>query len=159
MITETFEEATSVLAGFLLQSGYPSKLLWISREDVTGNGGNLFVRSPRSDINCRLYQGYYEFGVRRGLGIRFEVLCFAEGNAFCYVWVPGDPVEASQAVVSSDAVRFCVGIKSGSQAGIQARRVSVAGFALRKAWGKLRGESPLLSEIPKRNELKKSERW
>ena len=154
-ITETFDEACSALTDFLRSQAQSSELLWICREDVTGRRRRLFVHPSPPAGNRGLYQHHFEAGIRQARGIRFDVLCFAAGRACCYVWVPEDDVSASQAMLSDPHLRYGFTVQEmGSQAGFQADRASSsATFFLRRAWCSFRGESPLLQELPTRNEL------
>jgi len=155
MITETFEEASSAFTDFLRQQGQSSELLWVCREDITGRRRKLFVHPYPPASNRELYQHHFEFGIQQARGVRFHVLCFAADRACCYVWVPKDDTDASQAMLSDDHLHYSFSVeREDSSRGFLAQRASnSAAFLLRRAWYRLRGESPPIQEVPMRSDL------
>jgi hypothetical protein len=149
---KTFDEACSELASLLRREEQPSELHWVCREDVTGWRRRLVVHPSPPASNRDWYRDYFDFGQRQARGIRLEALCFAADRAYCYVWVPEDDLAASQAMVSSQCIKYSFATEGmGSERGCQAEIACCPiAFHLRRAWCRWRGESPRLQDVPSR---------
>ena len=156
-ITETVDEACSAFADFLRRHGQSPELLWICRDDVTGRRRRLFVQPFPPASNRELYQRHFDFGIRQARGVRLDVLCFAGSQACCYVWIPEDDIAASQAMLTDD-LRMGFAVESHETGiGFRAQQCgSRAEFYLRGLWCRLRGESPLIQELPLRADIESS---
>ena len=151
-VTESFEDACLALIKCLREQGQPSDLTWVFREDITGRRRSVFVHPSPPSHNGDVYRRHFAAGAHTGRGIRLSVLCFAGDSAYCYVSVPDDDVDASQAMLAHGDL--CIGFAVESHEsgrGFLARRChSALEFYVRRIWYRFRGESPFLQKVPRR---------
>jgi len=80
-----FDGAVTTFRNFLRSQGWSDRLLWLSREHVTGHRCKYWILKPDeldSDVASRRF---YE-STRRGSGsIRIDALSEIEGKTVCYV--------------------------------------------------------------------------
>jgi hypothetical protein len=105
-MTESFESTLDAFRRFIVGQGFPERMAWVFREDVTSKGRRIAVRWPVPTVNESAVRGRYDAGVRRGLGLRLEVLCLLDDVSCCVVWVPENDLAASYAMLSE--LKFAV---------------------------------------------------
>lgn len=154
MISETFHQAAEQFADFLQRAGQVNDLVWSCRENVTGQGRKIAVHPSPPAVNRDLFHRHYDFGVRQGLGVGLEAFCFAGNAAYCCVWVPEDAAAADNAMFAG-GLRFSYAMEpdESGKGRVAKRCITKAVFQLARLWCKLRGESPLVGDLPSRREL------
>lgn len=133
-----FDGAVTTFRNFLRSQGWSDRLLWLSREHVTGHRCKYWILKPNeldSDVASRRF---YE-STRRGSGsIRIDALSEIEGKTVCYVENYG-----------GDSRMLNFGIWTGHH------EVKVVRSAFRWATievlNRLRGESPFLRHVQMTN--------
>lgn len=94
-----FGEATSQFRKFLLETGWPQKILWV-RGDV--------IRSPGQPVvvvnQCEISEAEREFEVGRhkGRGVLLDALCTFQGGTCATVSYPSDSDEAERLMYPSN---------------------------------------------------------
>ncbi len=88
-----FRKAVEWLGQQLSAAGYPGEARWIHREDVLleGKKALLCVTSDEKawiDHNENLAELRYEYGRRRGLGVRVDLHFMMGKNPCCALWLP-----------------------------------------------------------------------
>lgn len=99
-IIEPFDAALERFRQFDAGQGLPAQVVWVFREDVTSRRRRIAVRWPVAPDNEAVARKRYGVAVRRGLGLRLEVLCLLGGVSCCTIWVPNDDLDASYAMLS-----------------------------------------------------------
>ena len=94
-----FDDAVGQLKGFLAGQNISTDLVWVFREDVVSYKLRLYVREPLPSGNERLVASFYERGLKRDLGIRFNTLCLLNSRPCCYIWLPEDREDAGYALL------------------------------------------------------------
>jgi hypothetical protein len=151
-VTETFDEACVKLSELLRRESQPAELLWLCREDITGRRRRIFIHPSPPSINRDLYRQRYEFGAQQGRGMRLEVHFFLDDRACCFVWVPRDEIDASQAWLSGD-LRLSVPTQKPDYPITATQCGTLSEFVVRGALSRIRGESPIAQDFPFRSDL------
>ncbi len=94
-----FDDAVQRLQTFLSANGHPGNVQWVFREDLTSSRCRIWVRLPLAADNAEWARRCYEAGLKKGLGIKLEMLCVIGDTSFCYVWFPTDECEADQLMI------------------------------------------------------------
>jgi hypothetical protein len=153
-ITETFDEAVSKFIAFLERQNSPVDLRWLCREEVTGYRRQLFVHPSPSPDNRELYRHKYSHGVTIGHSVALAATCFADGVTYCNVWVSAFDFDSTHPELTGDLHFHLYVDSSTSQPNLSARRsCSAFTFHIRRAWCRVRGESPAVGEFSTRSEL------
>ncbi len=92
----SFDEAVQKLRTFLAANSHPDNVQWVFKEDLTSRKCGMWVRLPLASDNQEWARRCYEVGLKKGLGIKLEMLCVIGDTSFCYVWFPSDECEAEQ---------------------------------------------------------------
>lgn len=136
-----FDDAVATFRKFLRSQGWSDRLLWLSRERVTGHRCKYWILNPSELDSDAASRRFYE-STRRGAGsIRIDALAEIEGKTLCYVESYG-----------GDSRMLNFGICTGHH------EVKVVRSALLWStflvFNRLRGESPFLRyvQMPKRAE-------
>lgn len=103
-----FGEAVESFRRFLRNQGCNDTIRWLWREDICTRRAPGSRRSWNRTVyvnltgpsQTSLVERYYDYGVRRNLGIALEVFCIAAGNPCCIVYVPEDETDASYRMLS-----------------------------------------------------------
>lgn len=96
--TPPFDDALTDYRRFLGEQGFPTDMVWVWREDVTGCRRGWWIHLPVPGDNERRARDYYDWGRRAGLGVTLEALGRADGRSACFVWCPEDEKAASSAM-------------------------------------------------------------
>lgn len=145
---QSFADACEEFVAFLALENRPTSLQWFCREDVTGYRRRLRVVAPPAEVNRTLYERYFQHGLDRHLGLRFEASFYTDGLSWCHIWCPRDELDASQAMLS-DTIRY-----SANTSPVCVTVHSNTAVALWRLVDRFRGASPFLALIPKRSFLK-----
>jgi hypothetical protein len=90
-----FESAQERFREFLLRTGYPKELTWVTPGDVLLGGRKLiYVKLPVPSSNLARARDLFELGMLRQLGVLFKAMGEIDGATCCYVWAPADESES-----------------------------------------------------------------
>lgn len=98
--TDDFDTALEEFRALIAREGFPVDIAWIFREDVTSRRRRVAIRWPLPIGNEHLARDSYLLGVRGGMDLRIEVFCLAGRTSCCTVWVPGNEIDASYAMLT-----------------------------------------------------------
>jgi hypothetical protein len=103
MVASTFEEACGRYVDFLARNDYPSKLLWVTSEDILFTDHRLiYVRVPVPDRNLNAVRSLFDTATKEQLGISFSTVCIMGSVTCCKAWVPADEDERQRAMCPKD---------------------------------------------------------
>jgi hypothetical protein len=158
LIKESFEEASQGLVECLRRRGHPDHVVWIFQEELTSFRRQVFVHPSPHETNRELARQLFNFGVGQGRGLKLKAVGFANHRAYSYVWVPADDIDANQSM--TNGLHFNVGLESHDTGrGRVINRVpSPLLFKLQRFYCRLRGETPIVRELPLRRNLRPAAR-
>jgi hypothetical protein len=104
-----FDEAVSQLRAFLEGQGWPTEVVWRSRDDIArATNGDIYVRRRAKGRALELARKHYERGRRQGVGVALEVRCQIEGAACASVFWTADPVVAESFMMPDRGLKLSV---------------------------------------------------
>jgi hypothetical protein len=99
----SFDDSVSRFKEFLLKTGYPQEIIWITCADVIFTGGPvIYVRMPVPATNKPKVRKRYDLALQEKRGVLLAALCCVEGFTCCFVWMPSSDLEAESALMPSD---------------------------------------------------------
>jgi hypothetical protein len=96
-----FDLAVTQFKEFLATEGKPTEILWVFREDVTSFKRMLWFKAPIRHENESSARILYAQGLERGLGVNLHQIGEYANNSLCYIWIPADEVDMSQAMMGN----------------------------------------------------------
>ena len=128
----TFDESVLRYEGFLAKHGFPSKVIWVTPEDIlVSTKPVVYVRVPVSKENERFAKQLFDFGISQEKGVLFETLCESKDLTFAYVWVPRDERESEEYLMPN-------GLKLSARQGSSRRPARLVGNRLHWTYLQLR---------------------
>src|ERR1041385_1744439 len=101
-----FETVVEHFKAFLVQQGYPPKLLWLTSDDVVVRGRRYFFWKGDPSERQRRAQAVYEIGVAQNLPIACKAKCKTEHWTICRVYVAGDSIDAQYRLMPEGGVKL-----------------------------------------------------
>jgi hypothetical protein len=124
----TLLDAQNQLSEFLERQGWPTRVVWLQRNDLLPERQTFWVGPQDSAQTFAAAERVYEEGRRRGLGISVEAICADKKSTFAAIFLPRDEDEAQRLMIPQ-------GLKLGVP--VEHRRATVVN-ALRWAFLRMR---------------------
>lgn len=84
---ETFDEAVTRFQGFLADSGYPRKIVWVEPQDVLlTETKRIYVWAPVSPDREKRARQMFEAVIKLNCGLRMATLGEGAEATYCYLW-------------------------------------------------------------------------
>jgi hypothetical protein len=86
-IERSFEDTVASFQNFLKESGHPSNLIWVFRDDIWQRPETVLVKYPTSPANKLLAQKVFNEGCVKGL-ISINAIAATDDEVAATVWFP-----------------------------------------------------------------------
>lgn len=86
-IEATFQDTVASFKNFLKESGHPTNLVWVFRDDIWKRPETVLVKYPPSPTNNLLAQKVYNEGCEKGL-INMNAIAAMDDEVVATVWFP-----------------------------------------------------------------------
>lgn len=133
---QDFDAAVSDYTEFLKKCGCPSRIIWVTPEDVLfTRSGRIYIRHA-AEGRAAQARKQYEAGLESGLGVEFLMLCELNDSARCFVWFPRDRGEAERMMMPADGSLKMSALNNSSKRKGKGIRSRLAWEVLRRRYEK-----------------------
>jgi hypothetical protein len=104
----TLAEAENAFSQFLSTNGLPSRIRWITAEQIiVGDDRHHFVSAEGAELGTAEASRRYMEGVTNGLGIVLQAFCATTHETIAAVYVPTDSIDAQHRLIGRGLKLSC----------------------------------------------------
>jgi hypothetical protein len=107
---QTLTEAAELFSEYLSSNAYPTKIRWITSDQILqSEGGNYLVHAVSEEEARAEAEKQYSAGLQAGFGVLLQALCATDRETIAEIYVPSDEADAKLNRIRSSLKFTCPG--------------------------------------------------